>query len=139
MGGVYATLPAYEADLFGNKYVGPIHGKVLLASTLASVVGPSVLLKLRGVSEQNAIKDLVGSIDAEQFTHTFGASVDHLDELVAAKSVTISTLMDIAPAGTADPTPFIYNSTMYTMAGFMAVAAVAHQFVRPVNPKHHEK
>lgn len=37
MGGVYATLPAYEADLFGAKYVGSNHGKMLLASTSAGI------------------------------------------------------------------------------------------------------
>lgn len=36
-----------------------------------------------------------------------------------AKALTIDKLMQIAPAGTVDPTPFIYDSTMYTMAGLM--------------------
>ena len=31
LGGTFACLPAYEADLFGNKYVGPTHGRMLLA------------------------------------------------------------------------------------------------------------
>lgn len=38
MGGVYATLPAYEADIFGAKYVGANHGKMLLASSSAGIV-----------------------------------------------------------------------------------------------------
>jgi len=36
-----------------------------------------------------------------------------------AKALTISKLIEIAPVGTMDPTPFIYDSTMYTMAGLM--------------------
>lgn len=36
-----------------------------------------------------------------------------------AKALTIGKLMEIAPGGTMDPTPFIYDSTMYTMAGLM--------------------
>lgn len=36
-----------------------------------------------------------------------------------AKTLTIGKLMEIAPQGTMDPTPFIYDSTMYTMAGLM--------------------
>mmetsp|Transcript_4279 Transcript_4279/g.15782 ORF Transcript_4279/g.15782 Transcript_4279/m.15782 type:complete len:442 (-) Transcript_4279:36-1361(-) len=139
MGGVYATLPAYEADLFGPKYVGPIHGKFLLASTVASVVGPTVLLALRGSAERGAIDALAGQIDASKFQATFGAGVESLEALVAAKSVTISSLMAIAPPGTLDPTPSIYNSTMYTMAGFMTVAAIAHQFVKPVKRKYYEE
>jgi MFS family permease len=39
MGGVFAVLPAYEADLFGTKFVGAIHGRMLLFSSLASVSG----------------------------------------------------------------------------------------------------
>ena len=35
MGGVYATLPAYESDIFGAKYIGANHGKMLLASSTA--------------------------------------------------------------------------------------------------------
>lgn len=39
MGGVYAVLPAYEADIFGTKFVGAIHGRMLLFSSLASIAG----------------------------------------------------------------------------------------------------
>jgi hypothetical protein len=39
MGGVFALLPAYEADLFGTKFVGAIHGRMLLFSSVASVAG----------------------------------------------------------------------------------------------------
>ena len=39
MGGVYATLPAYEADLFGAKYVGAIHGRMILYSSAAALTG----------------------------------------------------------------------------------------------------
>ena len=39
MGGVFAILPAYEADLFGTKFVGAIHGRMLLFSSAAALVG----------------------------------------------------------------------------------------------------
>lgn len=39
MGGVYAILPAYEADLFGTKYVGAVHGRMMLFSSLAALAG----------------------------------------------------------------------------------------------------
>ena len=38
-GGVYAILPAYEADLYGSKNVGAIHGRMLLFSSTAALVG----------------------------------------------------------------------------------------------------
>ena len=37
--------------------------------------------------------------------------------LVDAKTVTIARLMDIAPAGTVDPTPFLYDTTCFAAAG----------------------
>jgi hypothetical protein len=46
MGGVYAILPAYEADLFGAKYVGAIHGKMLLYSAAAALVGELITFGL---------------------------------------------------------------------------------------------
>ena len=46
--------------------------------------------------------------------------------------------MEIAPTGTLDPSPFIYNSTLYTMAGLVSVAAMLHFMVKPVNSKYFE-
>ena len=58
-------------------------------------------------------------------------------QLIEAKSVTIARLMEIAPVGTVDPTPFLYNSTMYAMAGMLSVALVSNALLRPVHPKFH--
>ncbi len=54
------------------------------------------------------------------------------------QAVTISRLLELAPPGTIDPSPYVYDSTMFTMAGLMGVAAVAHGLVRPVHPKYFE-
>ena len=51
-GGVYSLLPAYESDLFGPKYVGANHGKMLLFSSTAALLGPSTFLYLRSASEK---------------------------------------------------------------------------------------
>ena len=55
MGGTFACLPAYEADLYGAKYVGPIHGRFLLTATISAIAGPGILLNLRKMAETNAI------------------------------------------------------------------------------------
>jgi hypothetical protein len=47
--------------------------------------------------------------------------------------------MSIAPPGVVDPTPFLYDSTMYAMAGIMAVAAASHMAVGAVDDKYFEK
>jgi len=138
MGGTYAIMPAYEADLFGSKYVGAIHGRMMLASSTAAIFGPQIILTLRGRSEKAAMADLISKVDAEAFQTHFGAPISQIDELISARTVTINKMMEILP-GVADPTPFLYDSTMYTMAGFMAMAAVGNAVVRPVNPKFFEK
>jgi hypothetical protein len=73
-----------------------------------------------------------------QFENAFGAPISSAAELTANKTLTIGKLMDLMPAGTTDPTPYLYDSTMYTMAGLMGVAAISHAFVRPVNQKYYE-
>ena len=39
-GGGFATVPAYLADIFGVRFVGAIHGRLLTAWSTAGVVGP---------------------------------------------------------------------------------------------------
>jgi MFS family permease len=46
-GGGFATIPAYLADLFGTAYVGAIHGRLLTAWSVAGVVGPVLVNRLR--------------------------------------------------------------------------------------------
>ncbi len=139
MGGCYSIIPAYEADLFGAKYVGPIHGRFLLASSAAALSGPSLLLALRKRSEINAINDLLAKVNPEKFKAFFGEDISQASELIDAKTLTINKLMSIVPEGITNPSPFIYDSTMYAMAGLMTVAAASHYMVKKVDPKHYEK
>ncbi|MBL1140887.1 MAG: OFA family MFS transporter [Proteobacteria bacterium] len=138
-GGGFATIPAYLADIFGTKYVGGIHGRLLTAWSSAGVFGPLAITSLREISVKNAINDLVAKIDPAAFQTKFGAGIEQLDQLVSAKTVTISKLMEIAPADTVDPTSSLYNTTMYLMAVILFVALIANATMRPVNPKHHMK
>jgi MFS family permease len=39
-GGGFSTVPAYLADMFGTRYVGAIHGRLLTAWSTAGLVGP---------------------------------------------------------------------------------------------------
>ncbi len=136
-GGGFATIPAYLADIFGTKYVGGIHGRLLTAWSTAGVLGPLAITSLRENAVTRAIDDLVGKIDPAAFIEAFGAGIDQLPALVQAKTVTIASLMDIAPPGTVDPTTNLYNSTMYLMALLLAIALVSNAFMRPVHPRHH--
>ncbi|MCS5629951.1 MAG: OFA family MFS transporter, partial [Pirellulaceae bacterium] len=138
-GGGFATIPAYLADIFGTKYVGGIHGRLLTAWASAGVFGPLAITSLREISIKNAINGLMEKIDPGVFQAKFGAGIDQLNQLVSAKTVTISKLMEIAPIGTVDPTSGLYNSTMYLMAVVLLVALVMNATMRPVHPKHHMK
>jgi len=139
LGGTFAVLPAYEADLYGPKYVGAIHGRFLLAATVSTILGPGLLLNLRKMAETEALTDLLSKVDPVAFSSKFGADISSAQTLIEAKTLTISKLMTIMPEGTVDPSPFLYNTTMYTMAGLVGVGAMLHFLVRPVNQKYFEK
>jgi len=136
-GGGFATIPAYLSDMFGTRYVGGIHGRLLTAWSTAGVLGPLAITSLRENAVGRAVRDLVSRIDPGRFEATFGAGSQHLDALVKAKTVTIAKLMEIAPAGTVDPTPGLYNQTMYLMATLLFIALIANARIRPVHAKHH--
>ncbi len=46
-GGGFAAVPAYLADLFGTRYVGAIHGRLLTAWSTAGVIGPVLVGYMR--------------------------------------------------------------------------------------------
>jgi MFS family permease len=138
-GGAFATIPAYLADIFGTKFVGGIHGRLLTAWASAGVFGPLAITSLREISVKNAINDLVEKIDPAAFQSKFGAGIEQLEHLVSAKTVTISKLMEIAPTGTVDPTSSLYNTTMYLMAVLLLVALIANATMRPVSSNHFMK
>ena len=136
-GGGFATIPAYLADLFGTLHVGGIHGRLLTAWSTAGVLGPFAITYLRNMSVENAIADLAAKVDPAAFASKFGAPMTDLQKLVEAKTVTVARLLEIAPAGTVDPTSTLYNTTMYAMAGLLVLAFIANLLVKPVREKHH--
>ncbi|OUS28180.1 MFS transporter ['Osedax' symbiont bacterium Rs2_46_30_T18] len=136
-GGGFATIPAYLADMFGTLHVGGIHGRLLTAWSTAGVLGPFAITYLRQLSVDDAISSLAAKIDPQLFQQTFGAGVEQLQTLVAAKTVTIAKLMEVAPQGTIDPTSSLYNTTMYAMAALLVVAFVANKGLKRVEERHH--
>lgn len=138
-GGGFATIPAYLADLFGSFHVGGIHGRLLTAWSTAGILGPLLISYLRESSIQKAIQKIAATIQPEIFQQKFGDSITHLEQLVNAKTVTLSKLMEIAPAGTVDPTPNLYNTTMITMAILLAAALIVNLLVKPVSKKFYLK
>ncbi len=136
-GGGFAAIPAYLSDLFGTKFVGGIHGRLLTAWSTAGVIGPLAITYLRDRSLRAALTDIASKVDPDTFEKTFGAPLAELPTLIAKKTVTLSKLMTLAPSGTVDPSSSLYNSTMLAMAGLLVIAFIANSLVRPVDPKHH--
>ena len=136
-GGGFATIPAYLADVFGTKFVGGIHGRLLTAWSVAGVVGPLAITSLRENAVIRAIEDLVSRVEPAAFQARFGAGIDQLDQLVAAQTVSIASLMEIAPPGTVDPTSSLYNNTMYLMAVLLLIGLIANASMKPVDKKHY--
>ncbi len=46
-GGGFGTMPAFAADYFGSKNVGPIYGLMLTAWSFASIFGPLLIARMR--------------------------------------------------------------------------------------------
>jgi MFS family permease len=135
-GGLLAVLPAYLADIFGLKHVGAIHGRQLTGWSFSALAGPYVLTSLRKSAYNEYSLDLVSKIDPAKFQERFGSPASEAQALIDANTVTINRLMEIAPAGTMDPTPLLYDKVLYTMAGVYCVALTAAFAMKPVDKKY---
>ena len=97
------------------------------------------LAYLRSYSYNNAMQDLLHTVeahDASALERTFGVSSsdnEAIEKLVDAKTLTIEKLMELAPVGTIDPTPFLYDTTCYVAAGLMSLAALSNLAIRPLD------
>ena len=54
-GGGFATVPAYLADLFGTRFVGAIHGRLLTAWSAAGVFGPLLVGYIRDYQKAHGV------------------------------------------------------------------------------------
>lgn len=135
-GGGFATMPAYLSDIFGTRHLGGIQGRILTAWSTAGVLGPALVMALRDRAMGLALHDLAAKVDPVAFQAKFGAGLDQLEVLIAARTVTIGGLLPLCPAGTPDPTGSLYDTTMYIMASLLAVALIANLLVRPVSERH---
>ena len=136
-GGGFATIPAYLADIFGTRYVGGIHGRLLTAWSVAGVAGPVLVTQLRESARQSALESLAARIPESDFVKAFGTGKASLADLVDTRTVTIQSLLEIAPAGTLDPSNSLYTTALYGMAALLAVALGANLLVRPVHASHY--
>ena len=77
-----------------------------------------------------------GLHDALALERSFGVSStdsEAIQKLVDAKTLTIEKLLELAPQGTVDPTPFLYDTTCYVAAGLMSLAFASNLAIRPLD------
>ena len=91
-----------------------------------------IVTRCRKSSYNKSIYQLAENVNPEAFMNEFGASINELPNLIENKVVTINKLMQIIPPelNIQDPTPFLYDTTMYAMSGCMAICATANLVVR---------
>jgi MFS family permease len=70
-GGGFSTIPAYLADIFGTRFVGGIHGRLLTAWSTAGVLGPVLVNYIR----EHQIEQGVAKADAYNVTMYIMASI----------------------------------------------------------------
>jgi MFS family permease len=70
-GGGFSTIPAYLADIFGTRFVGGIHGRLLTAWSTAGVLGPVLVNYIR----EHQIEQGVAKADAYNATLYIMASI----------------------------------------------------------------
>jgi MFS family permease len=63
-GGGFSTVPAYLADMFGTKFVGGIHGRLLTAWAAAGIAGPVLVNYIRAYEVAH------GVVKADAYTTT---------------------------------------------------------------------
>lgn len=121
-GGLFSVLMSYNTSLFGAKEIAGTHGRLIVGSSLAAFGGPFLLGNLRDRSTNSAIQELANKIDPNVLNTEFGSSFTTLME---NKVLTIPELIQLAPVGTLNPTPFIYDTSLYAASfayglGFMS-------------------
>jgi len=132
-GGSAATRPAIVGDLFGLKNVAPLSARQLSVVLPGAFAGPKAVTSFRESSVNDAIYRLSENINNDAFESAFGLGKEHLNTLIEQKTVTVPRLMEIAPPGTIDPSPFVYDTSMYLMCGLTGLALLTNQLIKPVS------
>ena len=136
---VFAGTPVVLAPavgtLFGPRDATAIYQKLAATILVASPCGSALLAYARDHSYLQYARQISETIGEDQFLAAFGAGRAELPALVKANTVTLPLLLRMAPPGTPDPTPLLYNDAFAALAGCSTVAAgcfiAAFRLARP--------
>ena len=120
--GSAALKGAHLAALYPGHRSLWIYRRLWLTVPLANFVGTTIMSKARDGAYSRYAIELAAEVDDSTFAAAFGAPKSELAALVSSKTVTLPLLLKLAPEGTPDPSPFLYNDVFYGLAGCSALA-----------------
>ena len=126
-GSGFSTIPAYLADLFGTRFVGAIHGRLLTAWSLAGISGAMIVNELTRFRLNQNAERVMATIDDDP------ALRDTLERIIEASTES----MTLFEAAIEYVRPGSYDLSLYTMAILLLVGAICNFLIRPVSEKHH--
>ena len=134
-GGYVVLLPPAVTEMFGTQRVGVVFPKIFAMLNVASIVANISFARQRDAAVQSACEGLAAQVtDDAKFEAAFGVGREMLPALIANKTATIPQLMAIAPEGTVDPSPFLYNDALYVMSGASLAALGLHLAALSMGP-----
>jgi len=105
-------------------------------ATAVELIAPASVFTLRTTSYNNELEKLISAVDHESFQKAFAAPISQYEQLVKANTLTIPRLLEIAPIGTVDHSPFLYDDLMCAMCSSVVLAAIANAWITPLDKRH---
>ena len=134
--GIFAGMPVLlapaAAEIFGARHSGAIYRFLWLTVPLANFVGTTIMSRARDGAYARHAGLLAESIDDTAFAAAFGAPKGEIESLVASKTVPLPLLLQLAPAGTPDPSPLLYDDAQGHRRGAIALACNVAAFRLPI-------
>ena len=117
-GGGFGTIPAYLKDMFGTLEVGAIHGRLLVAWSLAGIVGPMIVNYVQKFNEHQ----LEGKLEKLHAKVEAGA-IAQADYTLKAAELHATT----------------YDNIFYVMGCLLLIGVVCNLLIKPVHKKFYFK
>ena len=128
MAGAPVLLAPAVTSLFGRRHAAAIYQRTGAVITVASVLGCTVVTSMRDRAYLREATRLADVCDEAAFVAAFGEANDpaRLGALVDSNTITLPLLLRVAPAGTPDPTPLLYNDAFHALAASSMLATLCN-------------
>ena len=126
MAGAPVVLAPAVTELFGARDATAIYQRIGAVITIASPVGATLVTTMRDHAYLREATVLASACDEQAFLAAFGDTSANIASLVKTNTATLPLLLHIAPEGTPDPTPLLYNDAFYALAASSAIACACN-------------